>query len=360
MRIGHFEALAPVCPLCLHSRGVESPLVLAHVAAERAGQVIEGLLHCSDPGCWIEFPIIDGVPILTPDPRGYLQTMAGQVLTRQDLSALLASYLGDALGPEAPFATTRQHLSIYGTGHYADWIGSEAPAPDLATVLNRGLALLGDDPPAGPAMDLGCSVGRGAWELAAARPGLVLGADMNFAMLQLAQRLMRDGEAVVDRRRVGIVYDPVRIALPEAARKAAGRIDFWAVDAHALPFPAGRFALVTGLSLVDCLQSPAQGVAELARLLPPGGQAVLTTPYDWSAAATAIEGWLGGHSQRTDAQGSGGGSEPALRAALGAAGLDILAEDDGLTWRLPLHARSMMEYRLHLLALSRRAEAEAN
>jgi SAM-dependent methyltransferase len=123
------------------------------------------------------------------------------------------------------------------------------------------------------------------------------------------------------------------------------------MDAQALPFPSGRFGLVGAVNLIDCLSSPAQGIAEIARVLAPGGLSVLSTPYDWSTGATQVEGWIGGHSQRAEAQGA---SEPALRAVFDAAGLDILSEADDLPWRLPLHSRSTMEYRLHLLALRRR------
>ena len=34
-----------------------------------------------------------------------------------------------------------------------------------------------------------------------------------------------------------------------------------------------------------------------------GGDAIITTPYDWSDAATPLEQWLGGHSQRGGVQG---------------------------------------------------------
>lgn len=357
MRIGHFEALAPVCPHCLHGREVESPLVIASIAEERAGHVIQAILHCSDRECWMEFPVIDGVPVLTRDPRGYVRQMAEQILARRDLAPALASLIGDCLGPGTGYDTARQHLSIYAGEHYGDWTDPGAPAPHVVRTLRRGLELAGVRDPAGPALDLGTSVGRGAWELAARCPGLVLGADLNFSMLQLAQLLLIEGAADFPRRRVGIVYDPVRIRVPDGAE--ARRLDFWAMDAQALPFPPGRFGIVGAVNLIDCMPGPAQGAAEIARVLALGGHAVLATPYDWSTAATAVEGWLGGHSQRSAPDGRGGASEPALRAVLDAAGLDILGEADDITWRLRLHQRSVMEYRLHLLALRRRGEDTA-
>lgn len=362
MRIGHFETLAPVCPHCLHARQTECPLVVASVARERDGHLIQAILHCSDRACWMEFPVIDGVPILTGDPRGYVATMSEQILARRDLTPPLASLIGDCLGPGSGYDTARQHLSIYAGGHYCDWTEAGAETPHVVRTLRHGLDLAGLElagagEPRGPALDLGTSVGRGAWELAARCPGTVLGADMNFSMLQLAQRLLIEGTAEFPRRRVGIVYDPVRITVPPEARANAARLDFWAVDAQALPFPPGRFGFAAGVNLVDCLSGPAAGAGEIARVLMSGGHAILATPYDWSANATAVEGWLGGHSQRTGPDGSGGASEPALRAVLDGAGLELLAEADDLPWRLPLHQRSVMEYRLHILALRRREGA---
>ncbi len=30
------------------------------------------LLHCSNETCWMEFPVIDGVPVIVQDPPGFL------------------------------------------------------------------------------------------------------------------------------------------------------------------------------------------------------------------------------------------------------------------------------------------------
>ena len=91
----------------------------------------------------------------------------------------------------------------------------------------------------------------------------------------------------------------------------------------------------------------------------PGGKVVLTCPYDWSSAATPLETWLGGHSQRSPAAGS---SEAALRALLTAGAhpgslttLTLAAERDNLAWYVRLHDRSTMTYKLHLIVATRSA-----
>jgi ubiquinone/menaquinone biosynthesis C-methylase UbiE len=47
-------------------------------------------------------------------------------------------------------------------------------------------------------------------------------------------------------------------------------------DAHALPFESGQFDLVVAVGVIPWLHSPSQAVAEMARVLRPGGQLVLT------------------------------------------------------------------------------------
>lgn len=348
MRRSHFEALAPVCPRCLHFRSAESPLVLAHVAASDGDHVVHGALHCSDPSCWLEFPVIDGVPVIVPDPRAFLAGTLAQVSLRDDLPPFVEGMLTDVAGSGAPWTIARYHLSLYAGEHYGDWSG-RAEGSQVATLMAAGLDLAGEVP-GGPALDIGCAVGRGAHALAARTGAMVLGVDLNMPMLRFAQRLLIRGEARWPRRRVGLVYAEEHAARPAAMDEAAGLVDFWAVDAMALPFRTAPFAAVTALNVVDCAAAPANLLAEMARMLPAGGAGVLCTPYDWSENATEVQNWLGGHSQRGPL---GGDSAAILRAALGNLGLTVTATRDGIPWRLAVHERSTAEYSLDMLALRR-------
>jgi hypothetical protein len=85
-------------------------------------------------------------------------------------------------------------------------------------------------------------------------------------------------------------------------------------------------------------------------VLRPGGTAIIATPYDWSPSATAVEQWLGGHSQRGAQRGA---SEPVLRRLLSEAGLEIVSEQPSIPWRLRLHDRSTMEYSVHVVVAKR-------
>jgi len=81
------------------------------------------------------------------------------------------------------------------------------------------------------------------------------------------------------------------------------------------------------LNLIDCLQDPRGHLVALRRLLRESGTALLCTPFDWSTAATPMESWVGGHSQRGA---EAGDSRAALHALLAQPelGLEIRAEAD--------------------------------
>ncbi len=362
MRRRHLEALRPVCPVCRTAGGGENPLFLAVVGREEGGHVFEGTLRCPSPSCQREYPILDGLPLLIANLRSYVAGAIDQINAREDLDATTESLLGDCCGPGSSYDATRQHLSTYAWDHYGDLdpeeIGQIRPG-SVRSVLDRGLELAGTLPE-GPILDLGCAVGRTTFELAARTGRPVLGVDLGYAMLRLAARTLREGRVRYPRRRVGLVYDRRDFAVRFAN---AEDVDFWACDAMALPFPPGTFAAVVGLNVLDCVQSPHDLLAALPRLLVPGGKAILSTPYDWSPAATPVEAWLGGHSQRGE---TAGASEPVLRALLtpGAHpasldGLRVIAEESYIPWRVRLHERAVMEYRVDLLVAEQNGPLQA-
>lgn len=203
-----------------------------------------------------EFPIIDGIPILVPDPRAYIANHISHLTARDDLTDEIESMLGECCGAGSHFDLTRQHLSSYAWDHYGEFDPQEpqdGPQPGSITrALDRGMSLL-DDRIEGPVVDVGCSVGRSTFELAQRDGQLTLGVDMNFSMLRLAASVLRQGTVSYPRRRVGLIYDRRRF---HVQFQNTADVDFWACDATALPFGPGTFASAVSLNVLDCVYSP--------------------------------------------------------------------------------------------------------
>jgi SAM-dependent methyltransferase/uncharacterized protein YbaR (Trm112 family) len=356
MRRSHFEAFGPVCPRC----GGQAVLVLAEIFLEADGDIVSGILHCPNATCRHEYPIVDSVPVLVPDLNRLLGERGVELLLRDDLPAALESLLGDAIGPDSWMDALRQTVSTYAWDSYASLDPAEAAPADGAPVpgaaarcLNQLLGLAGETS-RDCVLDVGCAAGGTSFALAAAQPdALVLGLDLNLGLLRLARRAA-GGSVSYPRRRIGLVYDRRRFAV---SLPGADRVDFWACDASALPFPADSAGLITALNLLDCVAEPSRLLAELVRALAPGGDLLLATPYDWSTRATQPGQWIGGHSQRAP---HGGAAEDFLRALLtegahpsAVPGLTLHGEIPRFAWQTRLHDRSAVHYASHLLALRR-------
>jgi SAM-dependent methyltransferase len=326
VRRGHFEALRPVCPVCR-----SGALTVASSIREEDDDLLEGILSCANQTCRREYPVIDGIPVLVAAIRAWLAANPLQVLQRDDLSPELESLIGDVLGSGSAFDTQRQHVGIYAHDHYR--IGA------AASVLDRALSAGGS----GTALDIGCATGGTTFHLASRLQQLTLGVDLNFAMLRVASSALRKGRVSYARRSVGLVYEREELAFDAPVREL---VDFWCCDAGVLPFADATFGVAASLNVLDCVHSPREALHELARVVQPGGTAILATPYDWSPNATPVEGWIGGHSQRGPHRGA---AEPVLRALLAEEPLELVAEEESVPWRVRLHERSSVEYAVHLV-----------
>lgn len=365
MKLGHFETLRPICPPCQIDHGEEHRLVLTVEAKREGDDILEGVLQCPSARCQREYPILDGIPLLVPDVRGYLASQLQQLTLRDDLSPVIEGFLGEGSGPGSPLDVTRTHLSSYVSDHYGEWDDPAGPADDrdgapassVAQALELGLevaARSGAPITGGPLLDIGCAVGRATFDLTRLGTGLVVGVDLGFHLLRLASRVLRGGSVRYPRRRSGVLYDWREFPVPTPG---AVRVDFWASDAGHLPFPTGSIGGAVALNLLDCVYGPLDLLRSVSRVLRPGATLVLATPYDWTPAATTIEAWIGGHSPRSPGAGA---SEAVLRALLtpgahpaSVAGLQLIGERDRVPWTVRLHDRSSVVYRLHVVAATR-------
>ena len=351
MRRQHLDRLAPVCPACRAQGRTPAPLALGSVIREDAnGDISEGVLVCTEPLCLREHPIIDGIAVVVADLPSWASHQLDPVLWRDDLSPAIESLLGDAAGPGSFLERERTALSAYGRVHWGDFDCDE-PLPrdaSIAGLVDAAFQLLAHSTTGGGAwIDLGCAVGRATREVARRTGDLTVGVDLSFAMLRVAERARREGRVRFPLRRVGLVYDRREFKVDEMPADA---MSFWCADVGNLPFADGTFNGALSLNVLDCVASPLQHLLEIGRVLPDGAPALVSTPYDWSANATPLAQWLGGHSQRSDAHGS---SAAEVRRVLQSMdlGLRIEAERERVPWRVYVNERAWMEYAVHLLAL---------
>lgn len=139
-------------------------------------------------------------------------------------------------------------------------------------------------------LDLGCGVGRFTFEL-----GLVvdevLGVDNSKAFIAAARRLARGNPVTVRVRESGAEFTRIQLALPKALRLAEVRFEVG--DAMNLGgFRDSTFDVVAAINLICRLPSPKAFLKELHRLIKPGGQLLVGSPFSWLGAFTPPHEWL--------------------------------------------------------------------
>lgn len=318
--------------------------------------MLEGVLLCTERQCQREHPVIDGIPVVVADAASWASHQLDGVLRRDDLTPFVESVLGDAAGPQSNFERDRANLSIYGWAHWGDALPPSARGQggSFAALLAQAFSLL-RAAPAGAWIDLGCSVGRGTLELARRGCEMAIGVDLNFSMLRVAERVRRSARALFPLRRVGLVYDRCDAAVADVPRD---RVSFWCCDVSVLPFADASFSGALTLNLLECVPSPLGHLVELGRVLAPGSPALYASPYDWSASATPLDQWLGGHSQRSASRGDSAAELRRILSPECAAGIDtglvIEEECDGVAWTLQTSDRATVQYATHLARLRRK------
>ncbi len=138
----------------------------------------------------------------------------------------------------------------------------------------------------GRALDLGCAVGRSAFEFSrCARE--VVGIDFSAAFVAAAEALRR-GESV-PYRRFGEMHlpEPLVARLPEGV--SPSRVTFETGDATDLRSDLGAFDLVHAANLICRLPQPKRLLDRLPDLVKPGGRLVLATPATWMETYTPRE-----------------------------------------------------------------------
>lgn len=137
-------------------------------------------------------------------------------------------------------------------------------------------------------LDLGCAVGRSAFEMAR-NCAQVIGVDFSHAFIRAAETL-RAGGALAYKR-----SEEANLRTDLTARCHAGvdgeNLCFQQGDAMNLPSDLGVFDRVHAANLLCRLSDPKRLLVRLPSLVKPGGELVLATPCTWLEEFTPAENW---------------------------------------------------------------------
>ena len=144
------------------------------------------------------------------------------------------------------------------------------------------------------ALDLGCSVGRSAFELAR-HCGEVVALDYSHAFIDAANRLKHEGVHLATRLDEGSATTQLQLAVDPLIDRS--RVTFEQGDAQSIRTDIGTFDVVIACNLICRLPEPLRLLDRLKQLLNPGGQLFITTPFTWLEEYTPSQNWLGDGAQ---------------------------------------------------------------
>ncbi len=144
------------------------------------------------------------------------------------------------------------------------------------------------------ALDLGCSVGRASFELAR-HCAEVVGIDFSQSFIDAANRLKADGRHAATRLDEGSATTQLMLLVDPSIDRS--RLVFEQGDAQRIREDIGEFDVVIACNLICRLPEPMRLLERLSRLVKPGGQLFITTPFTWLEAYTPSANWLGDGAQ---------------------------------------------------------------
>ncbi len=198
---------------------------------------------------------------------------------------------------EAPVNVVDSHyetdkmLSEYAELHYGE---SYFNVPNFQQSLMKLAIEAMADKPKHKALDLGCSVGRGSFELAQ-HFDAVTGIDFSARLINLGVQMQQRGViryTIADEGDL-VHYREQRLA-DSGLDTVADKIEFMQGDACNLKSVFSGYDLIVAANLLDRLYDPALFLEAVNERLNAGGLLVLASPYTWLEEHTEKAKWLGG------------------------------------------------------------------
>lgn len=146
------------------------------------------------------------------------------------------------------------------------------------------------------AIDAGCAVGASAFELAKYCQQVVA-FDFSHAFVNAANQLRELGFLDYEYVEEGEITSAARASVPDPTTR--DRTEFHQADAMELDERWGTFDVALAANLIDRVPDPGHVLDRIARIVKPGGQLLITSPYTWLEDYTPREKWLGGQSNET-------------------------------------------------------------
>lgn len=272
---------------------LQASVEVSKVYREEEGELLEALLACADSRCGATYPVMDGVPIVLKDIGSWWRQSKPALSSVRSAAPGIRDFFNRLEARGAAGIDARSLLGTYMDFHYGEFV--DAPRPPVAFVgpVNDsywekivGMARPETGMRYARSLDLGCSAGRFAFELARFSD-LVVGIDLDFEKVSVAERIRRRRELVFERREHGKTFRSV-----EGAFDLPQNVLFLVGDALDPPFRADSFDLVGALNLLDNVGVPLTLLGQMDALLRDGGTMLLGAPYEWRTEITDPTEWL--------------------------------------------------------------------
>lgn len=146
----------------------------------------------------------------------------------------------------------------------------------------------------GKALDIGCSVGRTAFEIAGSFKE-VDALDFSARFVQVGARMQKKGRIRYERPEEGeLVTFQERTLQSMGLSGDYSNINFLQQDATNMKPIFSGYDLVIAANLIDRLNDPARFLKEIPNRMNAGGILLIASPYTWLEEFTPREKWLGG------------------------------------------------------------------